>query len=147
VPVSSSRLAGDRPVPDLVTEIPGPKARAHVDVSVQDAKGQGGAAEVTLWAVDYGVLSLTGYVGDHDLYRQLQVHECYATCGPMKLSAALLGVAGGDCLTQSTHGVETLTNPEPGLYILGIKSYGRNNTFLMRVGWEQVAEVFGALGG
>ena len=27
---SSSRLAGDRPVPDLITEIPGPKARAHV---------------------------------------------------------------------------------------------------------------------
>jgi 4-aminobutyrate aminotransferase len=25
-----NRLAGDRPVPDLVTEIPGPKARAHV---------------------------------------------------------------------------------------------------------------------
>jgi hypothetical protein len=93
------------------------------------------------------VLSLTGYVGDHNLYRQLQVHECYATCGPMKLSAALLGAAGGDCLTQSTHGVETLTNPEPGLYILGIKSYGRNNTFLMRVGWDQVAEVFGALDG
>jgi len=30
VPAPSSRLAGDRPVPDLVTEIPGPKARAHV---------------------------------------------------------------------------------------------------------------------
>ena len=27
---SSNRLAGDRPVPDLVTEVPGPKARAHV---------------------------------------------------------------------------------------------------------------------
>jgi 4-aminobutyrate aminotransferase len=27
---SSSRLAGDRPVPDLITEVPGPKARAHV---------------------------------------------------------------------------------------------------------------------
>jgi len=26
-----SRLAGERPVPDLVTEIPGPRARAHVD--------------------------------------------------------------------------------------------------------------------
>ena len=26
----SNRLAGDRPVPDLVTEVPGPKARAHV---------------------------------------------------------------------------------------------------------------------
>jgi hypothetical protein len=91
------------------------------------------------------ILSLTGYVGDHDLYRQLQVHECYATCGPIKLSAALFGAAGGDCLTQTCHGVDTLTNPEPGLYILGIKSYGRNNTFLMRVGWDQVAEVFGAL--
>ena len=27
---ASSRLAGSRPVPDLVTEVPGPKARAHV---------------------------------------------------------------------------------------------------------------------
>ena len=93
------------------------------------------------------ILALTGYVGDNDLYRQLQVHECYATCGPIKLSGALLGAAGGDCLTQTSHGVDTLTNPEPGFYILGIKSYGRTNTFLMRVGWDQVAEVFGALGG
>ncbi len=27
---ASSRIAGDRPVPDIVTELPGPKARAHV---------------------------------------------------------------------------------------------------------------------
>ena len=31
--------------------------------------------------------------------------------------------------------------------VLGSKSYGRNNTFLMRVGWQQVEEVFGTLGG
>jgi hypothetical protein len=92
------------------------------------------------------VLSLTGAVGDSSLYRQLQVHECYATCGPMKLSAALLGAGGGDCLAQITHGADTLTNPEPGFFILGAKSYGRNNTFLMRIGWEQVGEVFGLLG-
>ena len=55
--------------------------------------------------------------------------------------------AGGDCLAQTSHGAETLTNPEPGLFILGSKSYGRNNTFLMRVGWEQVGEVFGLPGG
>lgn len=91
------------------------------------------------------ILSLTGFVGDAEIYRQLQVHECYATCGPIKLSAALLGAAAGDCLDQTSHGVDTLTNPEPGLFILGIKSYGRNNTFLMRVGWEQVGEVFGQL--
>jgi len=28
--IPSSRIAGDRPVPDIVTELPGPKARAHV---------------------------------------------------------------------------------------------------------------------
>ena len=96
------------------------------------------------------VLSLTGGVGDHSLYRQLQVHECYATCGPMKLSAAILGAAGasaGDCLAQTTHGVETLTNPEPNFFLLGSKSYGRNNTFLLRVGYEQVEEVFALLAG
>ncbi|HEV7784226.1 MAG TPA: FAD-dependent oxidoreductase [Thermoanaerobaculia bacterium] len=93
------------------------------------------------------ILSLTGAVGDHGLYRQLQVHECYATCGPIKLSGALLGAGSADCLTQTTHGAETLTNPEPGFFILGSKSYGRNNTFLMRIGWEQVGEVFGLLDG
>jgi 4-aminobutyrate aminotransferase len=30
VPSVPNRLAGDRPVPDLLTEVPGPKARAHV---------------------------------------------------------------------------------------------------------------------
>lgn len=38
-----------------------PATKAHVEVLVQDVQGKGAAAEVTLWAVDYGVLSLTGY--------------------------------------------------------------------------------------
>ena len=88
------------------------------------------------------VLALTGSSGDHQLYRQLQVHECFATGAPMKLAAALLGSSGGDCLDQTSHGAETLKNPEPGFFILGSKSYGSNTTFLMRVGWEQVDEVF-----
>jgi hypothetical protein len=121
-------------------------------VVVEEISRPNGRFEVTLRngsgservAVDR-ILSLTGYVGDHELYRQLQVHECYATCGPIKLSGALLGAAAGDCLAQTTHGAETLTNPEPGFFILGSKSYGRNNTFLMRIGWEQVGEVFGML--
>ena len=44
----------------------------------------------------------------------------------MKLAAALLGARGGDCLAQTSHGAETLANPEPGFFILGAKSYGRN---------------------
>lgn len=92
------------------------------------------------------ILSLTGFVGDHQMYRQLQVHECYATSGPMKLAAALLGESSSDCLAQTTHGSDTLVNPEPNFFILGSKSYGRNTTFLMRVGWQQVDEVFSLLG-
>ena len=39
-----------------------PAEKARVQVAVTDASGRAGAeAEVTLWAVDYGVLSLTGY--------------------------------------------------------------------------------------
>ncbi len=88
------------------------------------------------------VVSLTGGVGDHTLYRQLQVHECYATSGPMKLAAALLEERGVDCLEHTSHGVEALRNPEPGFFLLGDKSYGRTSTFLLKTGWEQVTEVF-----
>jgi hypothetical protein len=113
-------------------------------VAVTLRRRDGAVEEVT---VDR-ILALTGKVGDHLLYRQLQVHECYATSGPMKLAAALLagsGAGGGDCLQQASQGAETLVNPEPGFFILGAKSYGRRNDFLMRVGWQQVDEVFGLL--
>lgn len=93
------------------------------------------------------VLALTGGVGDHSIYRQLQVHECYATGAPMKLAAALLGAAaGGDCLAGGSHGAATLVNPEPGFFILGAKSYGRTSTFLLKTGWQQVDDVMSLLG-
>ena len=38
-----------------------PASAANVRVEVKDHQGRGAASEVTLWAVDYGVLSLTGY--------------------------------------------------------------------------------------
>lgn len=111
-----------------------------VEVSLRAAGGTANGVEVDR------ILSLTGFVGDHMLYRQLQVHECYATSGPMKLAAALLGESSSDCLAQTSHGADTLVNPEPGFFILGSKSYGRNTTFLLRLGWEQVDEVFRLLG-
>ena len=91
------------------------------------------------------VVAMAGAVGDSELFRQLQVHQCYATEGPMALAATLLGSEGGDCLAQVSAGVDALRNPEPRFFVLGSKSYGRNSTFLLRVGWEQVAEVVQAL--
>ena len=90
------------------------------------------------------VLALNGGVGDASIYRQLQVHECYATAAPMKLSAALLAQSGAtaDCTAVAPLGPETLVNPEPGFFILGAKSYGRNSQFLLRTGWQQVDDAF-----
>jgi alpha-2-macroglobulin len=38
-----------------------PASKANVQLDVKDLEGRGTASEVTLWAVDYGVLSLTNY--------------------------------------------------------------------------------------
>ena len=90
------------------------------------------------------IVACVGFRPDRSLYRQLQVHECYATVGPMKLAAALLG-GSSDCLAQESHGIETLTNPEPNFFILGNKSYGTNTTFLLTHGIEQVETVMNYL--
>ncbi len=88
------------------------------------------------------VLAQVGYRPDRTLYEELQVHECYASQGPMKLAAALLGETSTDCLAQTSPGGDTLKNPEPNFYLLGAKSYGRNSRFLLKIGIEQIREVF-----
>ncbi len=84
------------------------------------------------------VLGLTGCRPDRSLYGELQVHECFATGGPMRLAAELLGETSEDCLKQSVAEIETLQSPEPNFFILGSKSYGRDSRFLIQVGLEQV---------
>jgi thioredoxin reductase len=99
------------------------------------------AGRPTTWEVERLVANV-GYTPDSNLYRELQVHECCASLGPMALAAALLKHSGGDCLTVGAQGPATLRNPEPNFFILGAKSYGRSSNFLMRTGFEQVREVF-----
>jgi thioredoxin reductase len=101
----------------------------------------GAAGKAMTFEVDR-VIANVGYTPNTDLYRELQIHECYASLGPINLAAALLKHAGGDCLTTPPQGAAVLRNPEPGFFILGSKSYGRNSTFLLRAGFEQVREVF-----
>ncbi|GCL65618.1 arsenic resistance N-acetyltransferase ArsN2 [Pseudaquabacterium pictum] len=51
------------------------------------------------------------------------------------------------CGTVRPHGHRELAHPEPGLYTVGVKSYGRAPTFLMATGFEQVRSVVAALAG
>jgi hypothetical protein len=37
-----------------------------------------------------------------------------------------------------SHGPETLQTPEPGMLVLGMKSYGRSSAFLLKIGLQQV---------
>ena len=158
------RVDADDPLPErarltsavreLATgDAPGLETLTGVAVTAMERNGEG--VNVVLRRRDAStsarhvdrIVSMCGYVGDHTLYRQLQVHECYATAAPMNLSRALLaGSASGDCMDQESFGARALEHPEPRFVILGCKSYGRASTFLMRVGWAQVDEVFGPLG-
>ena len=90
------------------------------------------------------VIVNTGFGPDDSLYRELQVHECYESRGPMKLAATLQG-AGSDCLEMPVAGIDALRNPEPDFYIAGAKSYGKNPAFLLETGFAQVREIVAQL--
>uniref|UniRef100_A0A832I091 Flavoprotein n=1 Tax=Eiseniibacteriota bacterium TaxID=2212470 RepID=A0A832I091_UNCEI len=90
----------------------------------------------------------TGFGPDTTITRELQVHECYASLGPMKLSAALLAAQGGlagDCARVPAPGPETLRHPEPAFFMVGARSYARYNTFLLATGFRQAADVVAML--
>jgi cation diffusion facilitator CzcD-associated flavoprotein CzcO len=108
----------------------GDEVRAHLD-------------DGTVLAVDQ-VVAATGFRPDHSLSRELQVHLCWGSEGPMKLAAALLsasGGGGGDCLAQPEQGADVLRVPEPRFFVLGNKSYGRRSDFLLQRGHAQVRDV------
>jgi hypothetical protein len=99
------------------------------------------AGETRVHEVDR-IIANVGFSPNLEMTRELQVHLCYASEGPMALAAALLKQPGADCLKVGAQGAETLRTPEPNFYILGVKSYGRGSNFLMRTGFEQIREVF-----
>lgn len=88
------------------------------------------------------IVANPGFRPDPRPYEELQIHRCYATDGPIKLAAHLLGDTSADCLSQTAPGPELLKNPEPGMFILGAASYGRTSRFLLKNGLEQLEQLF-----
>jgi thioredoxin reductase len=114
----------------------------RLTVSLMDPEGS--MSELEDLEVDH-ILALVGYRPDLALTRELQIHQCYASEGPMRLAAQLLK-SSGDCLAQTSHGAESLLHPEPHYWVLGAKSYGRNPAFLISIGLEQIREAFSIIG-
>ncbi len=103
------------------------------------------AVELSWHSFDH-VFGLTGYRPDQSVCRELQVHQCYASEGPMKLAASLLGQDSQNCLDISSESRDLLITAEPNYYQLGMKSYGRQPGFLFKTGLQQIVQLFQILG-
>ena len=95
--------------------------------------------------VDF-VINNTGYKPDFTMLSETQVHLCYATDGPIKLAAQLLGNTSSDCTKIDAGDASVLVNPEPDLFIIGSKSFGRNSNFLFATGLKQIRDVYTIIG-
>lgn len=78
------------------------------------------------------VAAFTGHRPDLSFLSELALDLSPATEGTRRLHAALRGAT--DCLSVPAPRPEDLESGEPGFFLLGAKSYGRANAFLLRDG-------------
>jgi hypothetical protein len=92
------------------------------------------------------IVSATGFRPDHGIVSELRL-DLDPILGATRALAPLIDPNEHSCGTVPPHGVDELTQPEPGYYAVGVKSYGRAPTFLLATGYEQVRSVVAALAG
>jgi thioredoxin reductase len=92
------------------------------------------------------IVVATGFRPSLDMLRELRVSLDPVLEAPPAL-APLIDPNHHSCGTVPPHGVEQLSHPEPGFYIIGSKSYGRAPTFLMLTGYEQARSVVAEIAG
>ena len=88
----------------------------------------------------------TGFRPDLSILSELRLHMDPAVDAPHQLGP-LIDPEFHSCGSVPPHGARLLAHPEPGFYIVGMKSYGRAPTFLMATGYEQVRSIAAALAG
>ncbi|NUV75629.1 MULTISPECIES: NAD(P)-binding domain-containing protein [Streptomyces] len=98
-----------------------------------------------LEAVDE-VIVLTGFRPDLSFLGELRLGLDERLQAPVEL-APLIDPNQHSCGTVYPHGHRELAHPEQGVYLVGMKSYGRAPTFLAMTGYEQVRSVVAALAG
>jgi hypothetical protein len=104
-----------------------------------------GAGTRTLAPVDQ-VVATTGFRPDATLLGELRLSLDEIVEAPRAL-ALHIDPNLHSCGTVPPHGVRELSHPEPGVFVVGMKSYGRAPTFLLLTGYEQVRSVVAALAG
>lgn len=88
----------------------------------------------------------TGFRPDLAFLSELRLRLDPAIEAPVAL-APLIDPNEHSCGTVRPHGARELAQDEPGLYLGGMKSYGRAPTFLMITGYEQVRSIAADIAG
>jgi thioredoxin reductase len=102
-------------------------------------------ARGALPAVDE-IVATTGFRPNLQLLAELRLSIDAGTESPTAL-APLIDPNLHSCGSVRPHGAEELKHPDAGIYIVGMKSYGRAPTFLLLTGYEQVRSVVAAIDG
>ncbi|MFF2411554.1 NAD(P)-binding domain-containing protein [Streptomyces sp. NPDC058092] len=92
------------------------------------------------------VIVLTGFRPDLSFLSEIRLGLDERLQAPTEL-APLIDPNQHSCGTVYPHGHRELSHPEPGIYLVGMKSYGRAPTFLARTGYEQVRSIVAAIAG
>jgi len=92
------------------------------------------------------VVVLTGFRPDLSWLSEVRLDLDSTLQAPAAL-APLIDPNTHSCGTVHPHGVKELEHPEPGVFLAGMKSYGRAPTFLAMTGHEQVRSLAAALAG
>jgi hypothetical protein len=92
------------------------------------------------------VVVLTGFRPDLGFLSELRLDLDPVLQAPRKIAPAI-DPNIHSCGTAAPTLAADLAQPEPGLYLVGMKSYGRAPTFLAMTGYEQVRSVVAELAG
>jgi hypothetical protein len=91
-------------------------------------------------------VAVTGFRPDLSWLSELRLELDPTLQAPVAL-APLIDPNVHSCGTVYPHGVRELSHPEVGVFLVGMKSYGRAPTFLAMTGYEQVRSVAAAIAG
>ena len=92
------------------------------------------------------VIAATGFRPDLTLLGELRL-DLDDRVEAARALAPLIDPNLHSCGSVPPHGVDELSHPDAGIYMVGMKSYGRAPTFLLRTGYEQARSVAAALAG
>lgn len=92
------------------------------------------------------VIPATGFRPDLSILQEMRLELDPTVEAPRQLGP-MIDAEFHSCGSVEPHGERILAHPEPGFYIVGMKSYGRAPTFLMATGYEQVRSIAAALAG